>query len=622
MKSTYRRFNRRLASAFVLGVSFFAIFAAVFAFAYNSQLSRAEEIANGSQVEENSILKYFLTIKYDGVDKNGVKSDDTKMSNIASGIVEVTDKIPDGLEFIGFEATESGTIGAVSRFDSEIFCSGHVIDDTNEDDVADGVWNKNNTEYTYHGLHYNAKTRTVSFMAEDVKAGCNLTVGIIVKTPLLTKPTRLDFFNTAIGHEGSLRQNSNTVHVWIGRGDVTRYNVSYRYTGDVIPENAPDVSVYGGQYAAGITVGVATGPDIDGYTFSGWDTDGPDIANDSFVMPSQDVELVGSFIEEDEATEYKVTYIIEGEAPEGYLPPKEKYYEAGDVVILDSTKAGSKIDDFTFNGWYSETVELEETGFIMPAADVVIIGTFTQKKYTVHYEFEGAVLPPNWEDLLPEDEQYPAGVTVKTADNPKAANYRFTGWYKNSTFVMPAADVTILGEWSEQAGVFEPEITKTVIDKLDVYRVGSTVEFMITVKNTADFEINSVQILEKLDGVTFLAGDNYELKTPQFAFIPIMAAGETITIKAKFLVTENVDKHWTNVVVLSGALADNGWNLNTDKDYTATAEFDTESWQELPVLTGIFTNGTTFYVALMLIGVIGIGACVVIKEDKNKERKL
>ena len=37
--------------------------------------------------------------------------------------------------------------------------------------------------YTYHGLHYDANSRTVSFYVESLKAGCELTVGIITQTP-------------------------------------------------------------------------------------------------------------------------------------------------------------------------------------------------------------------------------------------------------------------------------------------------------------------------------------------------------------------------------------------------------------------------------------------------------
>ncbi|MCQ2571359.1 MAG: hypothetical protein MJ154_03910, partial [Candidatus Saccharibacteria bacterium] len=159
----------------------------------------AATLENDVRVDTNAELKYYLTVKEDGVDASGKESNDSTVAQVKSGRIEVTDKIPDGLVFQSFVKTSDGTIGAVSRGDKSVACAGKVIDDTN----TDGTWNADNSEFTYHGLHYNKNTGIVSFAAEKVQAGCELTVGIVVKTPeTVDDPTtsqietRRDFFNT------------------------------------------------------------------------------------------------------------------------------------------------------------------------------------------------------------------------------------------------------------------------------------------------------------------------------------------------------------------------------------------------------------------------------------------
>ena len=95
---------------------------------------------NDVEVKENSQLTYYLNISYDGIDRNGVKSGDTIVSEIKSGYLYVEDKLPDGLIFDGFVTTDDGSIGAVRRSDGSA-CTGKVIDDTNEKSVDVGVWN-------------------------------------------------------------------------------------------------------------------------------------------------------------------------------------------------------------------------------------------------------------------------------------------------------------------------------------------------------------------------------------------------------------------------------------------------------------------------------------------------
>lgn len=580
----------------------------------------AETLDNDVQVEPDSELTYYLKVKYDGVDKEGTQSNDATMAKVNSGRIKVTDKIPDGLTFKSFVASDNGSIGAVSRSDSAISCPGRVVDDTQEEATDTGVWNDGNTEYTYHGLHYDASNRTVSFYVESLKAGCELTVGIITQTPATVDDpdttaveTRRDFYNTALAVEGLISAPSNTVHAFMGDKNANMYKVTYIYTG-IVPENAPALPAES-EYAADSSVGVATVPSLEGYTFTGWTTSDATISNNSFVMPAGDVVLEGYFAENPAEIKYTVTYRIDGDKPEDFVAPKEKSYVAGSEVALDSTESGVVIDGYKFTGWAAEDVELSDTGFTMPEKNVVIVGSFERISYKVSYQFQGTILPPNAEILLPATTEHYPGETVTTADYPSAEGYRFLGWYKKATFTMPEEDVIIYGEWGLQSGTFSPTITKEIENPKSSYMYGDTIRFKTTVTNTAAYAIHDVMIQEQLDGAKFVTGTGYAVVSDYLAEIDSMAAGASIVLYSEYTVTENEEKDYTNTVELIGALADDNNFLDTTKEYKATADFHTVLYEEPPVITGVNISSIVIFIGVALLGLAG-GGMVVLNRKK------
>ena len=106
------------------------------------QVSQAEQIANGIRVNENADLDYYLHIRYDGIDRTGTHSDVETRVEVRSGVMTVTDKIPDGLIFQGFVETDNGIIAA-RPLSGMGGCAGLVIDDTGD---TTG-WNDSETEY-------------------------------------------------------------------------------------------------------------------------------------------------------------------------------------------------------------------------------------------------------------------------------------------------------------------------------------------------------------------------------------------------------------------------------------------------------------------------------------------
>ena len=562
------------------------------------------EIIDDVRVDVDADLTYYLNVKEDGIDATGIESSDAQIANVLGGRVNVTDKIPEGLIFQGFVTTSDGTIGAVSRADNSIQCPGKVIDDTNEETVDTGTWNNDHSEYYYHGLHYNANTRTVSFSAEKIKAGCQLTVGIITKTPATiddssTTPveTRRDFYNTAFAAERGLTATSNTVHAFIGDSSATLYDVTYAYEGN-IPAGAPTTPSEE-SYAQDFTVPVSANPMLEGYTFSGWTTTDATVTDGSFPMPGRNVRLVGLWTKNPESTKYNVTYVINGEKPADFMPPAQKQYEAGVSVLLDSTEANANIDGYRFSGWSTSDATLSETGFTMPSQDVTIIGSFERISYKVCYAFEGAIIPAG-ASVPPCEDHYP-GDTVTTAANPVAAGYDFLGWYKNTTFTMPEENVTIYGEWAETLGTFTPQISKSLVNAQTEYIYGETVKFKITVRNPESFAIKDVYLQEELDGAVFTApNDNsYTVKTNTIAVIPSIPANSSVDVYAEYKVTENKTQALTNTVELTGALADDH-TLDTSQEYKATIDFNTVP-EPVP-LTGIIFNALP-YVGLIVLGV-------------------
>ena len=566
----------------------------------------ADNLDNDSRVALNSDLIYYLSVKYDGVDVLGVESSDATVSEVYSDVINVTDRIPDGLIFNGFSESDDGTIGAVRRDNNSIQCLGKVIDDTNEDGNI-GVWNNDNTEYTYHGLHYNANTRTVSFKVKNLKAGCVLNVGIKTKTPTkVDDPNtevvekRRDFYNYAVAWESIQTAISNVVHVYIGENNSIMHTVTYQIIGD-IPSNyisPPTLS-----YIKDTTVSVDNNINIEGYTFNGWTSNDVVITDGTFKMPDNNVIITGSFTQN---TPYTVTYNIEGDVPSKYVVPLTKnYYENTDVVV-DSLNNGDIFNGYKFNGWSSNDVNILDNSFVMPSKNVVITGSFTKLKYKVIYKFQGTVIPDNSASLLPSTQEYNAGDNVVLESINNVAGYEFLGWNKENSFIMPDNDVIVYGEWKKKNGEFEPSITIEEVNGKDYYQVGDKINYKITVTNHENYPIKDVIIKEDLDVV--FKDVNYTL-VDNIATIEAIDANSSFDIYAEYTVLSSDSNSITNSVSLIGALADNSYELK-DKDYSSQVTSNLKS--KLKICTTVkgvnvgnsfnikvYNNNLEYYVKLM-----------------------
>ena len=611
--------TRTLSSRMKLAVySFLGLAIIVGGFVFASAMishfsSSAEEVGNGIRVAEDTELTYYLKVKYDGVDRQGVESGDDITSEVRSDTIAVSDRIPNGLTFVGFVESEDGSFGAVERGDGTTACAGKVIDDTGD---TTG-WNAGNTEYVYHGLHYVESTRTVSFRVKNLKGGCQLSIGVKTRTPTLPDGvTRMDFYNFAGVSEGPLSSISNTVHTWIGRGSTDLHKVSYSYTGD-IPTGAPALpeDMY---YMSESSIGVAADAHLEGYTFSGWSASNVTITNGSFEMPEEDVTLVGTFTAK---PKYEVTYSIANNVkPSSYHEPRAKSYGAGDIVDVDDLEVGAIIDGYRFLGWTTTDVTVTDGSFEMPAQSVALVGQFEAVTYTITYAFQGEVLPEGISSRTWLETEAQAGDSITLPANPTADGYQFSGWYKSNPFTMPAEDVTVYGEWSKLTGYFKPEITQTIDDVKEHYYNHDVVKLTIKVKNTAPYAINSVNVSIDLPGAVFTPVRAYTIRTDQLVQVDSIAAGETATIYAEFTIPANENAEFSNTATLLSAVAEGDYQLDTENpdDLKSTVTFNSIKYEPEDPYAGIKNTPIIPFIVLITLGVVG-GAVVIVRQKAKQK---
>ncbi len=471
-------------------------------------------IEDNSRLMEGTEYVYYIEVSYDGKDEHLVMSNDTTIASVYSDFIYIEDRIPEGLEFLGFVETSDGTIGAVKRDESGEACGGYVVD---------GV----------SGLTYDSDKKVVSFRIHNLQAGCKISVGIRVKTPYLSVgTTRMDFYNIAYGREGDKTVSSNTVHTYIGLDVPEVYTVHYEYTGQ-IPENAPalpaDVT-----YPAGATVTIATEPVLSGYTFDGWWAVSQSVKNGTFTMPEEDVIVTGWFAS---TPTYTVQYQIDGVMPDGYVVPDSVEYNEGSAVTIDSLQPGTEILGYRFLGWESSDATVTSGNFIMPANDVVLIGKFEKIVYTLSFAFRGSNIPIGAEDLLPEPISYAPGESVTLPVISTYENYTFLGWNVEEPFQMPAQDTVVYGEWMLTPIFFSLGIERTVFSPKSYYHIGDVIDMAIVITNPNDMAVSDVRIMDTAP--VFLTSSEYEVLNLQNVLIPTIDAHQSVTVSARYTVTDS-----------------------------------------------------------------------------------
>ena len=171
------------------------------------------------------------------------------------------------------------------------------------------------------------------------------------------------------------------------------------------------------------------------YTFAGWTPEIKTVTGDATYKATYTKE----------ANTYTLTYDLDGgewENDTTYTYTK-KYNEEVEVKA-DPTKEG-----YTFVGWMSAEVEVENGKFTMPAKNVTLKAKWEANIYKVTYDLDGG----EWTEATNEfPYEYKATVeVVKTV--PTREGYKFSGWrseevaIENNAFTMPAKDVVLKAVW-------------------------------------------------------------------------------------------------------------------------------------------------------------------------------
>lgn len=145
----------------------------------------------------------------------------------------------------------------------------------------------------------------------------------------------------------------------------------------------PTVATDGGMttYTYELTYTVTFNPD-----FVGFDENGYYAANKETTFTAGDkVYYFNVPGVKGTAPKYKVTYEFEGNHPDSVAVPASEQHKAGENVKMPEITAP---EGWIFNGWKYDSNTV--TSVEMPASDITIIGTFTERKaYTVKYLLNG-----------------------------------------------------------------------------------------------------------------------------------------------------------------------------------------------------------------------------------------
>ena len=489
---------------------------------FSKNISPQNTKASEDEISENTEFVYYIDVyrNYLFTENEQTWQETSDLLNINNDLTKsdyifVEDKLPIGLEFKGFITSVDGSIGAytyeldINDNQKMYTCDGFVVDDTLDDNILEGTWNNAHTEYTYHGLHYNAETRKISFIVDDLSLGCGLTVGVIVETPTLEPgQTRLDFYNIAQSINSKYFEFSEVVHHFLGDENEQIYDVLYK--------DDEDSEIFTFSYPAGTEVSTILAPKYYGLNFDGWTSNDVTITNDKFIMPSQDIEVIANY---SEATSYSVTFSIDGTIPEDFDIPSTIIAYPGEVIKYP-IKEGDIVNGYEFQGWETTGVTFgDDEKFVMPSTDVTLTGSFEEKEYTITYKFEDTNLPSNANVLLPAPETYKEGeiVTLPTIESQTilGQTYIFYGWKSENNFKMPKKDLTIYGTWVE--GISEsPNITMSRVDNTYV-KPGDDVLMQVTINNigsSSSLQDDIVYTLKLNTNLKYIYDDVNDTKIP------------------------------------------------------------------------------------------------------------
>ena len=350
---------------------------------------------------------------------------------------------------------------------------------------------------------------------------------------------------------------------------------------------------------------VATAPEKDGYTFTGWEKEGLpadakiDGATITFKMPANKVTLKAEYTENaPETYELKVT------------DAKVTLKDGGAVADLTAVPVGTELvatapekDGYTFTGWTATglpanaKIDGATVTFKMPANKVTLNAKYiANAPETYKLDVTDAKVTLKDGGAVADLTAVPVG-TELVATAPEKEGYTFTGWEKEGlpadakidgatiTFKMPANNVTLKAQYTENAPeTYELKVTNAKVTLKD----GGAVADLKAVPVGTEL----VATAPEKDGYTFTGWEKEGLPADakiDGATITFKMPANNVTLKAQY--TENVPEKYT--VTMGGETTDYAVGADVTIIAPAKAGETFTGWDAVGVPEGTDTTSET-----------------------------
>lgn len=309
-------------------------------------------------------------------------------------------------------------------------------------------------------LTYDANGATVGTVPNPVTDYTEITETIKGNGDLEKTGYKFDGWNTSakgdgtiytVGNDYTFTQDTTIYAKWTPNEYHVRY---YDINGNELTSLA-ETHDYGTDFTVRSNADIPNviGKKIVGWKFKGGeqtDADGATITGSgAYKMPAGDVEFQAEYND----LIYTVTYQVSN-SPSAYTVPETKSYKYGDSVTVEKIPS---IEGYNFTGWNCSQADVSGDSFTMPAENVVITGSFSEKgKVTLNYNPNGATSGTVPGTVWDYDELN-ATIAGNTGNLAKTG-YKFEGWSdingtiytidKSYTFTQ---DITLYAQWGKDS---------------------------------------------------------------------------------------------------------------------------------------------------------------------------
>ena len=179
----------------------------------------------------------------------------------------------------------------------------------------------------------------------------------------------------------------------------------------------------------------------DGYEFGGWFTEevgGQEITEETVI--TTDVMFYARWVKK----KYKVTFNANG----GTVAESVRMVENGDLLgnLPKPERTG-----YTYKGWFAEADGGVRVRAVMTVtSNMVCYAQWTVNQYTLTFDAAGG------SEVAPITQDY--GTVVTAPPDPTREGYTFSGWTPEVPSTMPAGDMTLIAQWTENPATPDPVI--------------------------------------------------------------------------------------------------------------------------------------------------------------------